>query len=56
MNFFQGNVRRSPEKKLERRAIGTPQECREMLQRFVEHVLTMFALRPACRPSQLLHQ
>ncbi|ETW93258.1 MAG: hypothetical protein ETSY1_40005 [Candidatus Entotheonella factor] len=56
MTFFQGNARRSPEKMLERSAIGTPQECRETLQRFVEHGLTKFALWPACHPSQLLHQ
>ena len=56
MNFFQGSARRSPEKMLERSAIGTPQECRETLQRFVEHGLTKFALWPACQPSQLLHQ
>ncbi len=55
-NFFQGNARRSPEKMIERSAIGTPEECRETLQRYVEHGLTKFALWPACPPSQLLHQ
>ena len=41
---------------LARSAVGTPEECREMLQRFVDHGLTKFALWPACPPSQLLRQ
>jgi Luciferase-like monooxygenase len=38
------------------RAVGTPAECRDVLQRFVEHGLTKFALWPACLPSQLIRQ
>jgi probable F420-dependent oxidoreductase len=54
--FFAGNPRRPPELMLERSAVGTPEECREMLQRYVEHGLTKYALWPACPPSQLLQQ
>ncbi len=54
--FFAGNSRRPPERMLARSAVGTPEECREMLQRFVTHGLTKFALWPACPPSQLLRQ
>jgi len=41
---------------LERSAVGTPEECRAILQRYVEHGLTKYALWPACPPSQLLRQ
>ena len=41
---------------LERSAVGTPEECREMIQRYVEHGLTKYALWPACPPHQLLQQ
>jgi alkanesulfonate monooxygenase SsuD/methylene tetrahydromethanopterin reductase-like flavin-dependent oxidoreductase (luciferase family) len=41
---------------LERSAVGTPEECRDMLQRYVEHGLTKYALWPACPPAQLLRQ
>jgi probable F420-dependent oxidoreductase len=54
--FFAGNRRRPPEQMLARSAVGTPEECREVLQRYVEHGLTKFALWPACPPSQLIQQ
>jgi probable F420-dependent oxidoreductase len=54
--FCAGNTRRPPELMLERSAVGTPEECRDMLQRYVEHGLTKYALWPACPPSQLLRQ
>jgi probable F420-dependent oxidoreductase len=54
--FFAGNRRRPPEQMLARSAVGTPEECREVLQRYVEHGLTKFALWPACPPPQLLQQ
>jgi hypothetical protein len=41
---------------LARSAVGTPAECREILQRYVDHGLTKFALWPACPPAQLLRQ
>src|SRR5262249_56923778 len=37
--FFAGNARRPPELMLERSAVGTPEECREVIQRYVEHGL-----------------
>ena len=54
--FFAGNRRRPPEQMLKRSAVGTPEECREVLQRYVEYGLTKFALWPACPPPQLLQQ
>ena len=54
--FFAGNARRPPELMLERSAVGTPEECREVIQRYVEHGLTKYALWPACPPHQLLQQ
>ncbi len=54
--FFAGNTRRPPELMLARSAVGTPEECREIIQGYVEHGLTKYALWPACPPSQLLHQ
>jgi probable F420-dependent oxidoreductase len=54
--FFAGNSRRPPERMLERSAVGTPEQCCTILQRYVEHGLTKFALWPACPPSQLLRQ
>jgi len=54
--FFAGNARRPPELMLERSAVGTPEECREVIQRYVEHGLTKYALWPACPPQQLLEQ
>ena len=54
--FFAANHRRPPDVMLARSAVGTPEECRNMLQRFVEHGLTKFALWPACPPSQLIRQ
>lgn len=41
---------------LERSAVGTPEECRDMLQRYLDHGLTKYTLWPACPPHQLLHQ
>jgi probable F420-dependent oxidoreductase len=55
-DFFASNRRRPPEKMLERSAVGTPDECRVMLQRYVDHGLTKFALWPACPPDQLIRQ
>ena len=40
----------------ERSAVGTPEECRETLQRYVDHGLTKFALWPACPPDHLIRQ
>lgn len=54
--FFAGNPRRPPAMMLERSAVGNPEECRETLQRYVEHGLTKFALWPACPPAQLIGQ
>lgn len=54
--FFAGNPRRPPEMMLERSAVGTPDECREMLQRYLDHGLTKYALWPACPPQHLLQQ
>lgn len=54
--FFAGNSRLQPDVMLERSAVGTPEECRETLQRYVAHGLTKFALWPACPPHQLLRQ
>ncbi|MGE3541046.1 MAG: LLM class flavin-dependent oxidoreductase [Candidatus Tectimicrobiota bacterium] len=54
--FFAGNTRRPPELMLARNAVGTPAECRAMLERYVEHGLTTYALWPACPPAQLLRQ
>lgn len=54
--FFAATNRRPPELMLSRSAVGTPAECRDILQRFVEHGLTKFALWPACPPSQLIRQ
>jgi probable F420-dependent oxidoreductase len=54
--FFAGNRRRPPEQMLERSAVGTPAECRQILQCYVDHGLTKFALWPACPPAQLLRQ
>lgn len=54
--FFARNNRRPPELMLERSAVGTPAECRETLQRYVDHGLTKFALWPACPPDQLIRQ
>ncbi len=54
--FFAANNRRPPELMLSRSAVGTPEECRETLQRFVDHGLTKFALWPACPPAQLIRQ
>jgi probable F420-dependent oxidoreductase len=54
--FFAGNRRRPPEQMLERSAVGTPAECRQILQRYVDYGLTKFALWPACSPAQLLRQ
>lgn len=54
--FFEGNARRPADQMLERSAVGTPEECREILQRYCEHGLTKFALWPACPPDQLLRQ
>jgi probable F420-dependent oxidoreductase len=54
--FFAGNTRRPPALMLERSAVGTPEECRDVLQRYIEHGLTKFALWPACPPQQLLQQ
>ena len=54
--FFAGNARRPAAMMLERSAVGTPEECREILQRYVDHGLTKFALWPACPPEQLIGQ
>lgn len=54
--FFAATNHRPPELMLARSAVGTPEECRDMLQRFVEHGLTKFALWPACPPAQLIRQ
>jgi probable F420-dependent oxidoreductase len=54
--FFADNRRRPPEMMLERSAVGTPEECREMLQRYLDHGLTKYALWPACPPQHLLQQ
>jgi alkanesulfonate monooxygenase SsuD/methylene tetrahydromethanopterin reductase-like flavin-dependent oxidoreductase (luciferase family) len=54
--FFAGNQRRPPEQMLSRSAVGTPEECREILQRYVQHGLSKFALWPACPPSRLIQQ
>ncbi len=56
VRFFSTRRRRSPDRMLERSAVGTPAECRAVLQRYVDHGLTKFALWPACPPSQLLRQ
>ncbi len=56
IDFFSGNQRRPPDRMLERSAVGTPEACREILQRYVDHGLTKFALWPACRPQQLIDQ
>ena len=54
--FFAGNLRRPPEMMLERSAVGTPDECRDILRRYCEHGLTKYALWPACPPDQLIRQ
>jgi probable F420-dependent oxidoreductase len=54
--FFAGNRRRPPEQMVERSAVGTPAECRDILHRYVVHGLTKFALWPACPPEQLVRQ
>jgi probable F420-dependent oxidoreductase len=54
--FFAGNRRRPPEQMFARSAVGTPAECRDILQRYIDHGLTKFALWPACPPDQLLRQ
>ena len=54
--FFDRNPRRPAQQMLERSAVGTPEECREVLQRYCEHGLTKFALWPACPPDRLLGQ
>ena len=54
--FFAGNRRRPPEQMFERSAVGTPEECREILQQYIVHGLTKFALWPACPPAQLVQQ
>ena len=54
--FFAQHNRRPPERMLERSAVGTPEECRETLQRYVDHGLTKFALWPACPPDHLIRQ
>jgi len=41
---------------LERSAVGTAEECREVLQRYIDHGLTKFALWPACPPHRLIQQ
>ncbi|GIX49694.1 MAG: LLM class F420-dependent oxidoreductase [Candidatus Tectimicrobiota bacterium] len=53
---FAGNRRRPPELVLPRSAVGTPEACREALQRYVEHGLTKFVLWPVCPPAQLITQ
>lgn len=52
--FFAGNTRRPPEAMLARSAVGTPEECREIIACYVAHGLTKYALWPACPPEQLL--
>ena len=54
--FFAGNRRRPPELMLLRSAVGTPEECRETLQRYVAHGLRKFVLWPACPPHRLIWQ
>lgn len=54
--FFAGNRRRPPEQMFARSAVGTPEECRAILQHYVEHGLTKFALWPACPPAHLIRQ
>lgn len=54
--FFAGNARRPPELMLARSAVGTPEECRATLERYVAHGLSKYALWPACPPQQLLRQ
>lgn len=38
--FFAGNARRPPELMLARSAVGTPEECRATIERYIEHGLT----------------
>jgi alkanesulfonate monooxygenase SsuD/methylene tetrahydromethanopterin reductase-like flavin-dependent oxidoreductase (luciferase family) len=54
--FFAGSRRRPAAQMFACSAVGTPEECRESLQRYVEHGLTKFALWPACPPAQLIQQ
>ena len=54
--FFAGDMRRPAAMMLGCSVVGTPEDCREMLQHYVEHGLTKFALWSACLPSQLLRQ
>jgi probable F420-dependent oxidoreductase len=55
-DFFSTNTRRPVDRMLTRSAVGTPTECRDILQGYIEHGLTKFALWPACPPDQLIQQ
>jgi probable F420-dependent oxidoreductase len=46
----------SPEDVAVRCVVGTPEECVEKLQRFVEAGCVKFVLRPACPPEEILSQ
>lgn len=46
----------SPEDVAARCVVGTPEECVEKLQRFVEAGCVKFVLRPACPPQEILSQ
>ena len=53
--FLQG-LPLPPEEVAARCVLGTPQECVEKLQRFVEAGCVKFVLRPACPPAQIVSQ
>ena len=53
--FLQG-LPLPPEEVAARCVLGTPQECVETLQRFVEAGCVKFVLRPACPPAQIVSQ
>ncbi|MGH7917047.1 MAG: LLM class flavin-dependent oxidoreductase [Candidatus Binataceae bacterium] len=46
----------SAEQLAERSIIGTPAQCVERIQRFIEAGCVKFVLRPACPPEQVLEQ
>jgi alkanesulfonate monooxygenase SsuD/methylene tetrahydromethanopterin reductase-like flavin-dependent oxidoreductase (luciferase family) len=53
--FLQG-LPLPPEEIAARCVVGTPEECVEKLQRFVEAGCVKFVLRPSCPPAEILSQ
>ncbi|MGH7933900.1 MAG: LLM class flavin-dependent oxidoreductase [Candidatus Binataceae bacterium] len=53
---YISGVPMSPEQIMERSVVGTPRECVEKIQRFVEAGCVKFVLRPACPPGEVLSQ